>query len=207
MKNPWEEINLKEYEDYMSLESVQQLQTISDLMANQFYWHPAKTVMVLGVSGGNGLEHVSPQMIERVYGVDINASYLKACANRYPHLDGTLELICADLTESRTTLPHVELVIADLLIEYVGLDCFQRLILQIEPQYVSCVIEGAESEQADITCSRLFSRLEQVYRPVQKLPLTELMQKLCYQTVLEQEERLPNGQTLLRLDFKRCSPV
>ena len=37
MNNPWEEIKLSDYESHMSLESVFQLQTMNQMMKEQFY--------------------------------------------------------------------------------------------------------------------------------------------------------------------------
>lgn len=56
--NPWKNIDLREYERHMSLESVFQLQTINNLMRVQLNARKVKTVMILGVAGGNGLEHI-----------------------------------------------------------------------------------------------------------------------------------------------------
>ena len=55
MKNLWEEIHLNDYENHMRLDSIMQLQTLNATMKKQFYQYPAKTIMVLGVAGGNGL--------------------------------------------------------------------------------------------------------------------------------------------------------
>lgn len=58
MSNPWEEIDLKDYESHMSLDSVYQLQVLNAMMNEQFYTYEIKTMMILGVAGGNGLEHI-----------------------------------------------------------------------------------------------------------------------------------------------------
>ena len=42
----------------MQLDSVKQLQTLNFIMKAQFGEYPVTTAMVLGVAGGNGLEHV-----------------------------------------------------------------------------------------------------------------------------------------------------
>ena len=63
MKNPWEEIQLSDYEEHMSLDSVNQLQTMNDIMKKQFDAYPVTTAMVLGIAGGNGLEHVDLKKI------------------------------------------------------------------------------------------------------------------------------------------------
>lgn len=39
------------------------------------------------------------------------------------------------------TLPHADLVIANLLVEYIGYPRFQRAVTQIHPAYVSCIIQ------------------------------------------------------------------
>lgn len=83
MKNPWTEIDLSDYENHMSLESVRQLQTMSTIMKTQFYKYPIETVIVLGIAGGNGLEHIDPGKFKKVYGIDINSEYLKECEARY----------------------------------------------------------------------------------------------------------------------------
>lgn len=49
-----------------------QLQTMSQMMKEQFYAYPVKSIMILGVTGGNGLEHVDKQRLDKVYGMDIN---------------------------------------------------------------------------------------------------------------------------------------
>lgn len=78
MGNPWEEIDLNDYESHMSLDSVFQLQTMNQMMKKQFYDHPIRSVMILGIAGGNGLEHINTQLLDKVYGVDINKNYLRA---------------------------------------------------------------------------------------------------------------------------------
>ena len=78
MKNPWEEIDLEIYESHMRLDSVMQLQAMNAIMKKQLEAYPAATAMILGVAGGNGLEHIRRGKYHTVYGVDINADYLRA---------------------------------------------------------------------------------------------------------------------------------
>lgn len=110
-------------------------------MRKQFANYPFDTVMVLGVAGGNGLEHVSLSTQKTVFAVDINPAYLEACQTRFPMLATILVPICADLTKPNVQLPQAYLVIANLFIEYVGRTRFQRVIEQVRPQVVSCVIQ------------------------------------------------------------------
>lgn len=60
MKNPWETIKLDDYENHMKLASVSQLQAMNQMMKGQLDY-PVSSVMILGVAGGNGLEHIQKQ--------------------------------------------------------------------------------------------------------------------------------------------------
>ena len=42
----------------MKLDSVMQLQTLNKMMKTQLSDYDVSTVMILGVAGGNGLEHI-----------------------------------------------------------------------------------------------------------------------------------------------------
>lgn len=133
MKNPWEEIPLTDYESHMKLDSVRQLQTMNEMMREQFEAYPVSSVMILGIAGGNGLEHIQKERFERVYGVDVNSSYLEEVARRYSHLDGVLQCVCVDLLNGADKLPEADMVIANLLVEYIGYKCFQNVIQQVRP--------------------------------------------------------------------------
>lgn len=99
MINPWEKISLYDYESHMKLDSVKQLQTLSQMMKGQFDAFPAGSVMILGIAGGNGLEHIDEHKFKKVYGVDINGEYLKAVEKRYTCISDILECIQVNLLE------------------------------------------------------------------------------------------------------------
>lgn len=205
MSNPWEEIDLEDYESHMRLDSVFQLQTMNQMMNEQFYTYPVRSVMILGVAGGNGLEHINKQRIDKVYGVDINERYLEACQARYPELQGVLEPIHADLTESAEALPHAELLVANLFIEYIGYECFQNAVTRVKPRYVSCVIQVDTdvSFVSDSPYIHTFDRLEEVHQPIEEAALSGAMSEIGYKKEARAERPLPNGKKLVRIDFSR----
>lgn len=205
MNNPWEDINLNDYESHMSLNGVYQLQTMNEMMKEQFYAYPVKSIMILGIAGGNGLEHIDKNVIDKVYGVDINESYLSACISRYPNLRGVLETIRADLIKNEKALPHADLIVADLFIEYVGYDCFQKVVEQVKPAYVSCVIQinVDASFVSDSPYIHAFDRLDEVHRQMEETALSAAMKQIGYEKKLQTERELPNGKKLVRADFCR----
>ena len=79
MSNPWKEIQLNDYENHMKLDSVFQFQTLNNIMKELLCAYDTKSVMILGVAGGNGLEHIGKDDFDVVYGVDINEKYLQTC--------------------------------------------------------------------------------------------------------------------------------
>ena len=206
MSNPWEEISLSDYENHMSLESVNQLQTMNSIMKKQFSDYPVKTAMVLGIAGGNGLEHVSSDKFEKVYGIDINEGYLKTVEERYKGLAGILECLSIDLITEPEKLPHAELVIANLLIEYIGYEAFQKAVQKIDPEYVSCVIQINTDEAQWVSDSpylHAFDGLDEVHCQMEENELIAAMKKTDYRIILNESEPLPNGKALQRIDFRK----
>ena len=75
MENPWKEISLADYENHMKLDSVMQLQVMNEMMKGQFYTYPVSSIMILGIAGGNGLEHIQEDRFDKIYGIDINSLF------------------------------------------------------------------------------------------------------------------------------------
>lgn len=204
MSNPWNDINLSDYENHMSLESVKQLQAMNSIMKKQFGDYPVRTATVLGIAGGNGLEHVSTDKFEKVYGVDINEEYLKAVKERYKDLSGILECLHIDLISECGKLPHSDLVIANLLIEYIGYEAFQKAVKRIDPKYVSCVIQINTGDAQWVSNSpylHAFDRLDEVHCQMEENALIASMKDTGYRIILNESDPLPNGKALQRIDF------
>lgn len=111
----------------MKLDSVM-LQAMNEMMKGQFDTYPISSIMIFGVAGGNGLEHIQKDKFERVYGVDVNYSYLKAVIQRYPELNGLLECLCINLIDETNKLPKADMVIANLLLNISDMNVFRKLL-------------------------------------------------------------------------------
>lgn len=205
MKNPWEEIPLAAYEGHMQLGCVMQLQALNEMMKGQLDAYPVSSVMILGVAGGNGLEHVAKQKFKKVYGVDINTHYLQQTLHRYPGLKGVLECLHVDLLKETGRLPPAELVIANLLIEYIGYACFQEAIRQVKPRFVSCILQmnAGDAWVSDSPYLHAFDGLEPIHHSIEKQALEKAMTEIGYHAVKALDYPLPNGKRLVQADFKR----
>ncbi len=205
MRNPWEKIKLDDYENHMSLDSVYQLQVLNQMMKGQFATYDIESVMILGIAGGNGLEHIDTNKIKKVYGVDVNQSFLSECVNRYGDLGENFEPVCADLLAENLQLPESDLLVANLLVEYIGYDCFLKVVTQVAPEYVSCIIQinTGSSFVSDSPYLHAFDCLEEVHHQMDEDALENSMSEIGYRKVECLERELPNGKKFVRLDFVR----
>ena len=206
MSNPWKEIDLSDYENHMSLDSVGQLQSLNRFMAKQFDAYPVKTAMVLGVAGGNGLEHADKDKYQTVYGVDINGQYLDTVKARFKDRLDLIKCLKLDIIGDVEKLPQAELVIADLFVEYVGYEAFTDALKKMDPEYVSVVIQINTDENTWVSDSpylHAFDGLDEVHHQMEDGALTQCMKAAGFEKILTEQEDLPNGKALLRLDYRK----
>lgn len=204
MANPWEEIPLSDYESHMKLDSVMQLQNLNQMMKGQFNDYTVNSVMILGVAGGNGLEHIDRNKFQKIYGIDINEGYLKAVKERYTDISDILECIQLNLIEEPDKLPKAELLIANLLIEYIGYECFQKAVEQVQPKYVSCIIQinVDDSWVSDSPYIHVFDDLDKVHHQMEENSLIQTLIDIGYKRIAQIENPLPNGKKLVQFDFE-----
>ncbi|MEC5321515.1 class I SAM-dependent methyltransferase [Brenneria populi subsp. brevivirga] len=189
----------------MQLPDVGQLQALNNIMRHQFNDFPVKTLCILGVAGGNGLEHIDRAAIEKVYGVDINQDYLKSCRQRYGHMSDTLSLLNLDLTRPDAQIPTVELIVANLLIEYIGLDAFSAKLQDHPAKYVSCVIQknNGDSFVSTSPYQDAFVDISQVHHEIGEEATVAAMQASGFSLIAKGITTLPNQKRLITLDFQR----
>lgn len=206
MTNPWEQVPLSDYEKHMKSGQVYQLQTLNAIMKEQMNHYPVSSLAILGIAGGNGLEHI-PASVTKVYGVDVNEAYLSACRQRYPEISEKLKLVHIDLSDQDTTIPNVDLIIANLFIEYIGLSVFQHHSRKTSPAFLSCVIQknATKTEEfvSDSPYADSFTGIEALHKDINQESLQSSMKEIGYQCCFSNEVELPNEKHFIRLDFQK----
>jgi hypothetical protein len=204
--HPWRGIDLEVYERHMSDARVDQLQRLREVMREQWAVFPSRSVAVLGVAGGNGLDLIDPATTHAVYGYDINPDYLRACEARYRSVLGERLHLIETTIDRSLTIERVDLVIANLIVEYVGAEEFTAFASANAPSIgvLSCVIqhnddEGFVSSTQDTSA---FDALATVASDIEPETLAALMSDAGFTTLGRFEYPLPNGKTLVRLDFR-----
>ncbi len=205
MVNPWKKIHLSDYENHMSLDSVKQLQSLNLIMKDQLSDYDVHTVMIMGIAGGNGLEHITNEKYQKVYGIDINEEFLRSTSERYKSLADILVCLNIDIVTETDKLPEAELLIANLLVEYVGYEAFTKALEKVKPQYVSCVVQiNGDTTQwvSDSPYIHAFDELDSVHHQMEENELTLAMKDVGYKLISKTKESLPNGKSFVRLDYK-----
>ena len=199
MSNPWLTIPLEDYETHMSSAGVQQLTVLAELFKYALDHYVPKSVAVLGVAGGNGLEHIDCAVTKRIVGVDINQQFLDEVQRRFGTLPG-IELHCCDLAQRDFSLAPVALVHAALIFEHVGrgLPLANTLSLVAPGGKVSAVLQlPSENEQA-VACTGCASMqtLKQDFVLIDIGEFQRLLAQQGFQLVKHELRSVPAGKAL-----------
>jgi len=205
MRNPFLDIPLDIYEKHMKLDTVQQSQVLNDIIKKQLYSYDVNSVIILGIAGGNGLEHIDAQKIDIVYGIDINEKYLAVCRERYSQLNDHFQTVCADLTNKNIEIPKAKLVIANLFIEYIGYDAFSHHMKVMSPEFISIIIQI--NEQDDFISQSpyiyAFDKVSEVHHKMEEDKLAEVLAQIGYSKLYRDDIPLPNGKKFVQMDFMK----
>lgn len=140
LSQPWLSVPLRDYEAHMNSHPVAQLGALSELFGEALRERQPRSVAILGIAGGNGLERIDPAVTSRVCGIDINPEYLETVRQRHAGLTG-LDLHCLDLAAQRAAIAPFEMVHAALIFEHAGLDgCLDNAVDLVAPGGVLSVV-------------------------------------------------------------------
>ncbi len=205
MPHPWEEVELCAYEGHMSLAGIEQLQTLNALMKQRLSRYQPRSVMIWGVAGGNGLEHIDPQTTDRVVGVDVNQDYLDACKQRHAHLGEQFTAVRADLSKPCPELGTAELLSADLFIEYIGIVAFVARVKECAPKTLCCVIQKNVSAAFVSTSPYMqaLSGIGALHRDIEEAELVSALAEIGYTVVRREEIPLKNGKMFVGVECGR----
>jgi hypothetical protein len=196
MSNPWLAVSLSEYERHMSSAEVQQLGVLSDLFAEAIGRCRPFSIAVLGIAGGNGLDHIDSSITARVVGLDLNPLYLETVRQRYSHLLG-LELHCLDLSEQQFQSEPVEFVHAALIFEHAGTgSCFENAISMVVPGGNLSVVLQLPSESGQIVGTSQFSSIQNLkshFSLISPAWLRESLTPRGFRLIYETTRKLPAG--------------
>jgi trans-aconitate methyltransferase len=166
--------------------------------------HP-QSLLVLGCSDGDGLEHVDPLVTTQVTCVDINPAYLERLRSRFPHPAYALTLQCADVAELALEPASFDLVHAALLFEYVAWPIvLPRLVSALRPHGTLSIVLQLPSLTEPAVTPTPFASLRQLEGIFQFVDPNDLLRRAATLGLAVQSRRteaLPAGKAFEVLHF------
>lgn len=94
-------------------------------------------------------------------------------------------------------------MVNNLLIQYIGYDCFQKAVKQVCPKYVSCIIQINidDSWVSDSSYIHVFDNLDEVHHQMEENSLIQTLKDIGYNLIAQTENLLLNGKKSVQLDF------
>lgn len=186
---------------------VQQSTALAELFKCALYHCTPRSVAVLGVAGGNGLEQIDNAATTRIVGVDINQRYLDQLQQRFALLSG-LELHCCDLTDPTFSRAPVALVHAELIFEHAGLGlALKNAISLVAPEgALSVVLQLPSKEQQEVTLTGYTSMqsLKQGFALIDIGEFQRLLAQNGFRLIEQRNRSLPAGKALWLGIFAKC---
>lgn len=206
--NPWNNIPLTDYELHMQHKDVGQSKLLNSLTGKYLEKYNPENVLFLGISGGNGLEHIDADRVKRVCAVDINNSYLDETRERFGEKIHQLDLINADISSSTISFIKADFVWAALIFEYIDIEkCFE-FIKNNTDNYSKLVVTVQSNngvQSVSKTGIESIKSVASIFKPVDKEDLQKIALTFGFKLVGSEENFLPNGKSLITYDFSKSS--
>jgi SAM-dependent methyltransferase len=209
MANPWLDIDVADYIGHMHSPAVNQGPILNGLLREALQGLRPRTVLVLGCSTGNGLEHVDPAITRRVTALDINPVFLSRLADRFSDHGFQLDVRCADVASATYEPAAFDLIHAALVFEYVEwTDVLPRLVGSLGTRgSLSVVLQQPSPTTPPVTPSPYTSlqTLESLFRFVDPDTLIARTKQLGLTLAARRRVPLPGAKAFDVLRFRRSS--
>jgi SAM-dependent methyltransferase len=207
MKNIWLNIELSDYENHMALPSISQSQYLSQYFSEVLKLYQPGTVAMLGCSGGNGLEKLAGNKINKIICVDINPDFLKEAENRYRNNFKDIEFVCQDIASQNFKISNVDLIYAGLVFEYVNIEPAIANISKFlnKKGILAVVLQQPNESIPEVSPSQYKSleKLSQLFRFVSPIKFTGLCSIHNIKLISQKETQLQSGKKFTELILQK----
>jgi len=212
--NAWCHIKSADYDAHMSHPHVAQTQMLNRITKEQFELIPqelrlSSCAAILGITTGNGLEHMISCGIAQVIGIDINKDFLDECQARFANIESRFDLfqlnLMTDTIQAIDILSNCDLIIANLLIKHIHLENFVKIMVGLPKhnQIVSCVIQ-IDPDGTAVSKSgfeHVFDDISKQREEENEDLIVSSMEESGFLFTNRVVYDLPNGKQFVRLDF------
>jgi SAM-dependent methyltransferase len=207
MANPWLEIDVADYLGHMHSPAVNQGPILNELLREALQDLRPRTVLVVGCSDGNGLEHVDPAITRSVTALDINPVFLARLGDRLSDHGFQLDVRCADVASATFEPAAFDLIHAALLFEYVEwMGVLPRLVSALSIRGTFSVVLQQPSPTTPAVTPSPYTRLqtlESLFRFVDPDSLIARANQLSLTLAARRRVPLPGAKAFEVLRFRR----
>lgn len=200
MDNPWTDIKVAEYKGHMKF--IKQYDLLNRIFKEQTSEYPYDTIAILGIGCGNGLEHIRPNTI--VYGYDINSYFLDECHRQHEYSNYKLILSKVDLADKKVHVNPCDILISNLVIEYIGKYNFIRIINKSHPTHISVVLQmtfDKEKAISDSPYKNVLCHVSAIRTEIFPQNLTNILGSIGYHLVYSKMYEIDQYKSFIRMDF------
>lgn len=204
--NAWHNIPLEDYEKHMEHHEVAQAQLLNTLTKKYLEKYRPQRPLFLGVSGGNGLEHIDAGSTETVVGLDINPAYLEETRKRFDARINNLVLVHADIATSRESFLQSDFVWAALIFEYVDLrKGFEFISNNIDRSNVLVITVQQNNGNQSVSQTGVESvkAVKDIFKPVNIEELQSIASASGFEIMGREENTLPNGKVFFTFELSK----
>lgn len=201
----WQLYNKGYYDKDESLEDKSKNKQLSAIIKQQLQLYPISTLTILEIANGIELKEIDFLKIKTVVGIDSSEENLRICKDKYSFLKEQLKLIKVDTKYTQVDgLSHTEMLIANLILEDIGLVSFIRLLKIISPAYVSCLIYNQENGKTGLRYpyGLSYPPINDDVEKIKENVLIHNMKENGYDC-LRKVEYMQNNEVLIRFDFHK----
>lgn len=210
LSNPWRDILEADYVGHMESPSVGQRAVLNQVLARAFGEIRPRTVLVLGGSNGNGLEHADPAVTTRLVVVDINHQFLAALRAQTFPAASAIDAREADVEVCALESGAFDLVHAALLLEYVEWrQLVPRVAATLTPGGVFSVVLQRRSPSTPAVTPTRFTSLGALERVFSFVDPDELVERCAAEKLTiadRRQQTLPGDKMFEIMRFTRMTP-
>ncbi|QHV97799.1 class I SAM-dependent methyltransferase [Spirosoma endbachense] len=204
--NPWNTIPLADYELHMQHKDVGQAKLLNDLTGKYLQNNKPENILFLGISGGNGLEHIDPDLVKRVCAVDISSAYLEETRKRFGNKIKQLDLVNADIGSSTVSFIQADFVWAALIFDYVDSKrCFEFINDNTDPfaKLIITIQSNNGVQSVSKTGVESIKSVGSIFKTIGQEDLKTEAVTFGFDCVGSEENFLPNGKSLCTYEFSK----
>lgn len=190
----------------MQHKSVAQAQLLNNLTSKYLQKYKPENPLFLGISGGNGLEHIDVNHTKTVYGIDVNESYLQETQKRFGQKIKQLVLINADISASNECFLKADFVWAALIFEYVAIQKGLEFIannMSKRGKLIITIQSNNGNQPVSQTGVESIKSVVKIFKTVDEEALRHHAFNTGFRLLDLEENILPNGKSFLTYEFER----